>query len=136
MTDFKGFAGFRPIDRTIASIRAVPEVARLFEREASVRDHWAALEADASPDNLRQLFGAVLALPSSATESTVRDVIGRVKADGAKALGDAPDADVLAMVLEKLESQYGSGALSAIDCADARRSCRARRLALHEPDAA
>ena len=95
----------------MASIKAVPEVAKLCEREASVKEHYTALQSETSPDNLRKLFGAVLGLPSSATEATVREVIKRVKTDGAKALGDAPDADVLAMVLEKLESQYGSGAL-------------------------
>ena len=39
ITDFKGFAGFRPIDRTLASIKAVPEVAELFERDPLPRPY-------------------------------------------------------------------------------------------------
>lgn len=102
---FLGFAGFRPIEQIARSVKHIIE----FNDLLSSDDAYKAFVSSPSSETLRPLFQALISLSSEYTKVPIQSLIARMDKEGEAALGDVPDRKDVAMVIKKLQGQYGAG---------------------------
>lgn len=70
--------------------------------------------SEPTPSTLRALFAALLKISTDEAKPVINRIAEKINKEGASALGEGiPNADKVAMVLQKLNSQYEGGACAS-----------------------
>ncbi|KAF3922009.1 hypothetical protein ABW20_dc0105468 [Dactylellina cionopaga] len=99
---FESFVGFRPVNEIKCFLRDVEELREVLGEDANIAD----IEEHHLDKQLKEIFGRIFKKEKSIIESSAKKLLGRIRSDGSKALGEMGERDELAYVVQKVWKNY------------------------------